>query len=100
MSQWMLEPLQNAADEACEEPEGGAWVGAPASRSLQLPRIEIKESNSFFILAVRERGLYFKNSLFSPISQQNVALALFRLVRASLGFPLRSRPKKSGERLP
>ena len=54
MSQWMLEPLQNAADEACEEPEGGARVGAPASRSLQLPRIEIKESNSFFILAVRE----------------------------------------------
>ena len=43
MSQWMLEPLQNAADEACEEPEGGAWVGAPASRSLQLPRIEIKK---------------------------------------------------------
>ena len=45
MSQWMLEPLQNAADEACEEPEGGAWVGAPASRSLQLPRIEMKEFN-------------------------------------------------------
>ena len=71
MSQWMLEPLQNAADEACEEPEGGAWVGAPASRSLQLPRIEIKESNSFFILAVREAS--FLRILYSrPISRQNV----------------------------